>query len=145
MSTLSGRVRGGVVGAGDGAGEVSERVRGIAPGGGGGEGKNAAVATVAGNVDHRRAPGVDTALLLLLLLTLLLLLLLGGGRGGIGLRHRSRNAITGSNAFIVCAVFDGALGNGRCITAPAFGGGRTLPSPPSARIRSSHIPSNIAK
>ena len=56
MSTLSGRVRDGSVGAGEGAGEVSERVRGAVPGGGGGEGKNAAGDKAVGNVDQRRAP-----------------------------------------------------------------------------------------
>ncbi|KAJ7041780.1 hypothetical protein C8F04DRAFT_1390984 [Mycena alexandri] len=102
---------------GVGAGEVSERVRG-APGGvggGGGEGKNDAGNTAAGNVDHFRAPGPPLA-------GVPPLLEVGGGVGTTG-RKRSKNAITGN-----CAVFDGALGNGRCIPALAFGGRRTRDS-----------------
>src|ERR1700761_3487173 len=111
MSTLSGRVRGGGAGAGDGAGDVNEGVRGEAPGGGGGEGKNADGDMAAGNVDHRRA--LDPLGAPFGLVPLLVVLVLDGR----GRMQRSRKAMTGRSAFIVCGVFDGALGNGRWITA----------------------------
>src|SRR6266550_6397245 len=41
-----------------------------------------------------------------------------------GLTHFSRNLISGMSAAMVVWVLDGELGQGKCTTAAAFGGGR---------------------
>ena len=64
----------------------------------------------------------------------------GGGRiNGVGVgtcSTRSRNVTTGTNAFMTRLQGNGELGNGRWITAFAFGGGRIGISHPPPKLTS---------
>jgi hypothetical protein len=179
MRTLSGRVRdeagvgaGAGGGAKYGAGEVNERVRaaGIVVNAGGGilefEVEVAVDEEVPGKAgkdgmkeeteDQRRVDEEATAFGAALELA-------GGGGGGTvgaggtrmtGFSHFSKNLMTGSSADMFGWLFAGELGNGRWMTALAFGGGRggMVYSSPLCSLcsrffkhRSAHMTSNIPK